>query len=210
MWTSFTQLEASLPPLTMGVLPMVGDMVAVRAGVLKAPCVQNTNCRSYLAAPAMSLPIASPLYPVSPVVTLVAPSVFGRCEDVVLDPTASLGNSGRPWSSVTWSVNGEDCQTQNCSFIEWYLNTRATVTNKFVVVPNKYIVPGLKYSFSVQLVNFLKQSGSAVATFTLSDQNGIPLLSIVVGCVFPSIISSLQFVAVSPFHHHIITLIPSC
>lgn len=154
-WFNNTAMIASLPNGNSGKLPSVGDIVTMKGNIVKAQCVSGTNCNTYGAVKVTTLVLLRPSSPLLPIVTVVAPNVMTRCEDMILDPTPSTGFGSRNWVSVQWQVSGT-ITIGNKTIIENYLNSKFSAnTNGLVTIPNMYLSGGRTYTFTLTLTNFL-------------------------------------------------------
>ena len=105
-------------------------------------------CGNYSSFPGKLIQVDKPRNPIAPIVKLSAPRSLSYCDDIVLNPTASSGDAGVPWSEILWHVeavlsigtppfNSSQTQnlTQNILRIETLLNIEYNSTYSFAVVP---------------------------------------------------------------------------
>ena len=175
-WTSTRQIEARCRTVSDGatVLPELGDTVTVRDGVIKAECLANTLCGTYLYVAGAAGRITGPEQPLRPVVSLVTARTVPFCADIVMDPSSSSGAGGRPWRSVQWSVTDS---LAGADSIAAYLNDTFSdplqLGLALITIPNALLFTSSSiqrsvYTISLALENFM--GVSSVATIKVQVQ----------------------------------------
>ena len=172
-WLNSTTLFASLP-ISTTLVP--GDMVVVKGGFISAAC-DSIDCSGNQMMTQTVASVMAPLHPYVPYVSLFANSQFTVCSDVVLDPSGSVGNGGRGWLSVEWSVSGIK---HDGSTIQSFLNTEfgtSAAINSIVTLP-KHLFNASQYSISLTLTNFMNQSSTSTASFYYGVGESVPMVRI--------------------------------
>ena len=123
----------------------------------------------------MSLVVTAPLNPIGPAASLSVPKTLGVCDDLVMDPTATTGQAGKPWQRIIWSVASSTETTKN---LTTFLNKQYQSTSNLISVPNRYFTPGATYSISMQLANFFGRMAAASVKVTVDPLAAIPNLRI--------------------------------
>ena len=171
-WTSNRSLVAvidgSMPA------PSVGDTVVLLSSEIH-PAVKEIT----FASSALLVIIQPPVDPPPPIVALSTASTIGSCEDIVLDPTASSGSGGRPWSKVQWVVSGSGAPAADAATVSAYLNSHYnTSTSKVAVVPRRLFTPGGSLTITLLLQNFLGVLSASASAITISSSASIPRVNI--------------------------------
>ena len=213
-WQSPTVLVASLTSFSAQIdsRPQIGDILELSAEVVQAACLSSNpaTCVNYPYSQGQMLLIANALNPIVPRVALSSSALISSCDDIVIDPTSSVGNGGRAWSSVLWSVtasSGNDTSTGKV--LTDYLNSQQNGVNLFdgtqlAIVPKYYrgTFTGAIY-ISLKLTNFLGQFSVGTTTVTASSQLAVPRVSI------PGPSTVLMY-AWQPLSLAALAIIPSC
>ena len=168
-WTSSRSIVAVID----GSMPAssVGDPVLLLSSALH-PATQLT-------ASASKVLIQSPVSPSPPAVSLSTASTIGSCDDLILDPTASSGSGGRPWSKVQWVVSGSGAPAADAATVSAYLNSHYnTSTSKVAVVPRRLFTPGGSLTITLLLQNFLGVLSASASAITISSSASIPRVNI--------------------------------
>jgi len=154
------------------------DSISLVLNTLEPACPSTTtDCSAYPLNANTSNPVtlAAPASPIKPTASVSTASSIGGCDDIVLDPTLSVGSGGRAWSSVVWTVAGgglvDDIMT--------LLNGDGT-TGSLQTIPRDMLDSG-SVSFSLQLTNFLGGTSLTQATVTRTSNDATPTISIVGG-----------------------------
>jgi hypothetical protein len=143
-------------------LQLLNSSVSLRA---RCPAAGDTGngaaCYQYptwkTVAPASTVVLA-PVSPVTPVVSISAPTVLGTCDDLTLDVSGSTGSGGRPWDSFAYTVSSGP--GINVTALAAALR-RVTATSPPLRLPAQLLLKGVNYNFGVRLCNFLGQCGFA-------------------------------------------------
>ena len=113
----------------------------------------------------------------APVVSLSASPTMGSCDDMVLDPTGSMGHAGRSWKSILYIIKsdnvGADILTKMMNYMEAYNSS----TSDVISIPQKMLVPGI-YQITLQLSNFLLASSSTSIRVTVTIFKALPTVNI--------------------------------
>ena len=189
-WTSPTVLSASLSSITSLTLPEVGDTVEILGGYIYPQCTGDYDCTTYSATASVTTTVSKPESAITPSVSLSSSKTIGSCDDMIVDPTGSVGHGGREWSRVLWRIVDETTpgNTSLTDPINEYLNNNNTDTpiitptafgsDARVTIPNELLEPGFTYSVSLELTNFLGMSGIAEVRVTVDIYANTPALSI--------------------------------
>lgn len=98
--------------------------VTLLDGKVRSACqyeYSSPSCKLNFAANEVSVVVQSPINAPTPSISLIASSYGGAClSGIDLDASASSGNTGRYWKSVTWDVSEENGFTM--SAVETFLN----------------------------------------------------------------------------------------
>lgn len=168
-WSTTTVIVATLPLFTQFPDVAVGTNVSLLDSVITANCPAEMVCDSAFSA---TVAVAPPVDPIIPTVELSSSPVVGGCTDVVLDPTGSRGQAGREWVKVTWTVFGPGARN-----IFVFLNEHGTDTSRQITIPRNLFSAG-NYVINLSLKNFLLQSSTNFAAFTVSSSVSVPQLTI--------------------------------
>ena len=197
LWATTKQVTASIGVSITLASVNIGDSVVVKGGVLFPICQSGKLCT---AATRMSLVVTEPLSPTTPTVSLSAPIKIGSCDNLVMDPTATTGQAGRPWQRIIWSATALASNTKN---LTTFLNKQYRSTSDLVIVPKDYLTPGAAYTISIQLTNFLGRSAVASVKVTVDSLAAIPSLTI----AGPKVVTLTRPQALSLFA---VATLPSC
>ena len=195
-WQSNMQVQATL---NNGIIN-IGDSILLRSNVIKAVCPQQRTC-DY--APSSSVNLGAPANALQPVVSISTPSVVGACADIVIDPTNSFGQCGRPWRNIIWSVAaaGSQNSTQVNSIVS-LLNTNFLSTAVLAIIPNSVLSSGT-YQFTLQLTNFLFKTAIFTTSVTVVSNSIVPQVSI----LGPALTNLFRW---QPFSVFALASVPSC
>ena len=131
------------------------------------------------ASTVLSVSILAPVNPLTPNVVVSAPSAIGSCDNLTLDATSSSGSGGRPWRSVSITVEGSP-GSLHVSTLQSFLSQdpwSILLSSPHKQVPGHLFTHGSIYTFQVQLCNFLGACGSAVRSMAALAAP-VPLLSL--------------------------------
>jgi hypothetical protein len=170
--------QLSSDALSITILPsyrsalVVGDVISVLGGSLRAACSSADACTSWKSVAAASSTLSGPDAPVKPEVVMSAPSILGSCGDYVVDLTQSTGSGGRDWSNVSFKVVSAD---SNASVIEDYLNNNKAVFPP-TSIPRALFSSAAAYTFITTLCNFLGACGEGTQQMVVID-SVVPVVS---------------------------------
>ena len=195
-WTSPLQLSASMSSFSatladarpepdgqtaalFGPVPGTGGV-----GWVQALCFKGLPCSTYPYSPQQELVITAPTNPIVPRVFLVSPALVGSCDDILVDPTGSFGNGGRPWKTVLWAVRLIGNWTVETQSLTLHLNAVSGNRNVFdatqlVTIPR--ILRGVyngSVTITLTLTNFLGQSSQGTVLVSISSLNAVPRLTV--------------------------------
>lgn len=175
-WTLPNQLTVTFG--TADVLPEIGDVITLRANVIRASCSDTTTCSIYEFSPAANVTLKGPVNGLKPIVILSASPSVGSCHDITLDPTGSSGNAGRDWFELFWTVQGTATFSNNSRIADW-LNSEYVDTDGIASVPNSFLDRGKSYTFRLTLTNYLLLSRIAEVTVTVDTSDFVtPLVRV--------------------------------
>jgi hypothetical protein len=157
----------------------VNDHILLKAGTVKAKCkVLNSGpeCALWASAATSSVLVQAPNKPIAPLVSIVAPSVLGPCDDLVLDLSGSRGSGGRSFQSVRFAVAGVH---NNVSRISSLLNSGSdSALSRPSLVTHDLLAPGYAYSVTVMVCNFIGGCGQASHAVIVSSSINLPVVSL--------------------------------
>jgi hypothetical protein len=173
VWTSASLVTATLTYSVSGANIDTGEKLEVKADMLKALCTVST-CTGFVPSPKHSVSVAVPASPITPAIALsVSPgAAVSKCTNISVNPTQTSGSGGRPWSAVTWSVDGTNSSRVLADFASYL-----TATDAVIPIPNDHFGPGT-YTFNLQLTNFLGKSSAKSISVSVSDTEYIPSVKI--------------------------------
>jgi len=143
--------------------------------VLRAACPAafSDQCNLLVYSPSMTIYITKPAYVIPPTIYISSPTRLGRCNDIVIDISASENSGGRAWKRV--AVRLVSTSDSNSTLISSYFlkhNLTALIT-----IPHQYTHAPNSYTFNLTLVNFLDASSSKDFRVTVVDAL-LPVVSI--------------------------------
>ena len=173
----------------------VGDTVTLIGGLLRAFCADTVSiCNLNPIAQSSSVATLKARNPSVPNVILIAPRFLGSNFNLTLDPTASYGNGGRLYTSVTWMVSaisyGVPDVILNTTLIEGYLNAVSSahqVSRPINIVGST--LSTASYSFTLTLKNFLGYSASQTTLVAATGRPDVVQVSII-GPSYQTIVAS--------------------
>jgi hypothetical protein len=164
--------------LGTGDIATVNDGVFLKAGMIEAECGPSVDCSAYPAAARQSVLLSAPDSPVVPIVLLSTPWLVASCDNVTIDPTLSSGSGGRDWSSVKWTAVRADADgIVSAPTVLATLNARGKNLRTPIVLSRSMFAQE-QYTVTLTLSNFLGQSASATAIFSIDGNPNLPIVSI--------------------------------
>ena len=151
-----------------------------------------------------SKPVIVSFRRIQPVASLIVAEIVGPCDPIELDPTASQGHAGHPWSVLNWTVSFYP-DLRIAEMLESYLNSQAAVskhTDSMVLINSTMLMPG-KYSFSMYIENIYGGSAVAFTTVRVSNDTTVPYVRI-------DSPKKFQHPAVQPLSLHAVARTPGC
>lgn len=199
-WTSPFSVQVTLSSSAVGssvVNP--GAVVSLLPLRVRAACLNSnpTYCDINKATPSVRLVIKAPLSPLSPVAILNIPTAVTTCDDLIIDASGSVGNAGRPWMTIQWTVTSDN----NAAFEIQNILDDINSLSKPVTVSKKLLFPGT-YTITFSLQNFLLATSSTQTTMRVVNTL-IPSVQIL-GASLIAIIPSQSLRVTSA------TAVPSC
>ena len=173
---SMTSFPASLPSRP----EVADDYVELFDGYVQAACAPGVDCSGYSFSGSQRLLIKPPLNPVVPRVALSSSQLVSRCDDIIIDPTASLGNGGRAWQRVVWSVQIQSNDTATQGAMTDYLNRQSNGKNIFdgtqlATIPRTYRANfNGTVSISLALTNFMGMTSIGNVQIQCSSLLAVP------------------------------------
>lgn len=157
IWLADNQVQVTFAVSDRNVV--VGDTVFIRQKSLRSGFCVTSSC-AY--SPSSSfVVILAPSQPVLPTPAVSASREISACDDIVVDPTNSVGNGGRSWANVLWSVQFTSQPTgttvdyvARAASIAAMLNADFSSTRFFATVPNRLLATGT-VQFTLRLTNYL-------------------------------------------------------
>eukprot|EP00004_Rigifila_ramosa_P022740 TRINITY_DN6268_c0_g1_i1.p1 TRINITY_DN6268_c0_g1~~TRINITY_DN6268_c0_g1_i1.p1 ORF type:complete len:3072 (-),score=457.76 TRINITY_DN6268_c0_g1_i1:89-9304(-) len=169
LWSGPQNLQVTLGA---GATVLPGDMINVKGNAIRAYTAYTTT--QTLPFVQSSVSLTAPEVPAPVIALIVAPSTVGVCSNTTLSAANSGGSGGRPWASIQWTVSvpappasGYD-ENLTTALQNWVSN----FTGLSLVLGPTDLQPGVQYSFSVVMTNFL---GASSSTSTLVNKSGLPL-----------------------------------
>lgn len=135
--------------------------------------------------------IRSPDKPVIPNVVISVIRTISYCNDVTIDATLSSGDGSRDWISIVWNVTSTYDNTGIGKILQ-YLNKNIVTTQAPITIPS-HLFEWTTYIVSLTLTNFLFQSSSQNAIFTIVGNSNIPQISFLQASQF-SILNSNKLI----------------
>jgi hypothetical protein len=128
--------------------------------------VGTTACKDYEEITRTQTSVLIPFNAVSPVVGISAPSSIGSCDKFTMDLSSSIGDGGRPFTSISFVVTA--INATQAKIAENFLNSKYVLSPP-TAVPFGMFPIGLN-NIRVTLCNFLGNCGSSshqIAVFSL-------------------------------------------
>eukprot|EP01039_Chlorochromonas_danica_P002291 gene2291-2510_t len=162
-WTNTTTLQLSL-----GSLPSIspGDSITILAGKIAAACYSSSLCNSYPTLSSSNMTLLLPLNPLKPSLSLTAQQMLLYCDDLYLDATSSIGNGGRSWNSIKWSVGGS-LSKANLTVLTAYMNANYQDITSVMIIPNNQLFLSRfpdNLTFSLEVTNYLGATSAVSVT----------------------------------------------
>ena len=170
LWLSRRQLQINDPSSLN-----VGDKAILKSNVTRAACVSDAKtCSLYSYSATHAITLERPTKPILPVVSLSTSLEISLCDNIILDPTNSFGNGGRPWLIVSWTAVGSG----DVKSISSLLNRVYNKTTSLVTIPSSLLSNGT-ITFTLQLTNFLLGTAAAKVTVSILEYFNAPTVRIV-------------------------------
>jgi hypothetical protein len=167
--------------------------------IIKAPCFQGIDdCSKYdhwpvtnTSSPFATMKIANTVNPVPPSIVISIPSKLSwNCSSLTLDLTGSYGNSGRSWRNVSITVSSNN-QDADLVKLQDFLDYRYQINPPSVIPAHYFSLPNVRYTFHVQLCNFLVSCSYATASVTVIAE-AVPSVKIISSQTSPMKITRSQ------------------
>ena len=158
VWLADNQVQVTFAASDRNVV--VGDTVSIRQKSLRSGfCATSSSCE-YSPSSSFVLVLA-PSQPVLPTPAVTASREISACDDIIVDPTNSIGSGGRSWVSVQWFVEFTSVPSgttvdyiARAASIASMLNADYSSTRVFATVPNRLLATGT-VQFTLRLANYL-------------------------------------------------------
>jgi hypothetical protein len=157
-----------------------GSNITLKPNVVKAQCLltDKSACGVWNFVAPRSVVAMSPSHPVTPAVSIVAPSRVARCQDVPFDLTGTTGSGGRPWASVAYAVETipplEYATQQLLDHLRYNYSISAPEP-----IPSSVLVIRTTYIVQVTMCNFLLACSTSSITFDVIASRAVePIVSI--------------------------------
>jgi hypothetical protein len=172
-WTSASSAVASIRPTSR---LHIGDDFSLLGGTdLKATCKLSVDlCATWLSSSAQTVSVSAPALLTAPLVSIAGPSLLGSCDDLVLDLSASGGSYGRPWASVSISVESPGA---NMTGLAQSLAQVSSLDGP-LVISRELLSPGNTYGFTARLCSFFDLCGRATLRVAVSRSSAVPVTTI--------------------------------
>lgn len=178
-WTSASvaRIQLSAAPYGTSLIVPTSDITLLE-GKVKAACPTGTDCSAYVAAESHLVTTVVPDAPIVPTVVLQVPTIAASCDDVLVDATLSSGTGGRPWTSVVWQAYRQVSTTPVLNAeITSTLQSHGTSTSEVIPISKSVLISAI-YTITLKVTNFLGQSSSASASFTVDFNPNLPIVKI--------------------------------
>ena len=153
----------------------LNDTITLLPHSIKAKCQGDSyKCEHWDYGAASTTRILPPVNAIPPKLSIVAPGSIGPCDDFLLDMTGSTGAGGRPYASISITV---DSIHPNVSTFKHFLSTIDSVRNP-VVVPTELMHSGFAYNFVAVLCTFFGSCGRISHQLVVSKSMNVPVISI--------------------------------
>ena len=119
--------------------------------------------------------VRPPDKPVNPNVILSVIRTISYCSNVTIDATLSSGDGSRDWVSMVWNITSV-YDNEGSGKILQYLNKNGLTSKSPIVIPS-HLFQRTTYTISLTLTNFLLQTKSQTAIFTIVANANIPQIS---------------------------------
>lgn len=171
---------------------ITGSTITVLANKVTIACTTSKfrSCANLANNTATSVVVQAALNGITPQPILTLPSLISQCNSFTIDPTASSGNGGRPWSLVKWNVTSTTAAlaSTDAIILQLLLQDRSPLADAIVTVDSRYLREGTYY-VSMTLTNFLGKSSTTSKSFFYSTKTASVSLSI----LSPNYVSVLSF-----------------
>ena len=179
-WVSSTIVKINLG---INKLLSVSDFITVKSNIVKASCTDL--CDMYGLAQSQTVIISAPINPVVPNIIVAVPPSLSSCDDVIIDSSSTTGFGGRPLIDVQWTVSKTIAGvTYPDDDILYELESHSNNILKEIII-SKTLFTEATYTLSLSITNFLGQSSSSTAIFTIAVNPNLPIVQI----LGPSVIS---------------------
>ena len=177
-WMNTTTIYVTLP-IQSTLLPLQ-DSITLIHNKLGSKCdntLININCSIKLLSSEQTKVISMPYHPITPIVSLKAPSLISACEtSFTIDPSRSSGNSGRDWLQVIWYIKPINTTCSYCNELSSNLSMIGKTDNVVILsLPFDSLLSS--YNITLTLINFLYQQNTASIIIKKAIDD-IPYLSI--------------------------------
>ena len=154
----------------------INDTVTLLPDVLQAKCdgLDASNCNGWQYSSSSATRILSPAHANPPHVSIVAPASVGPCDDLVFDMTGSTGAGGRPFTTISITV---DSIHPNISDLNTFLSSVNNIRDP-ILISSDYLQPNFAYNFVAVLCTFFGSCGRASHQLVVSKSINVPVISV--------------------------------
>ena len=194
------------PKLCLSKLQL-GESIRLMGRSIKAACKQTgkVDCSAFVSSPTKEVPLGPPKSPTAPQVSLAGPRAVSECDDIVLDPSASIGDYGRPWRKIEWQVKAS-LDTVHVENVTKYLNTQTSLSLT-ISIPQKLIKNKFQdvvdLTFTLTARNFIGSYSVATVTVQMPQRTTVPGI-IIAG---PTLITTYRW---KPLNLFAVASLPPC
>jgi hypothetical protein len=161
----------------------IGDVVAVKNFILRAQCpamASSEECSKWLTTHDATCDLAAPVAPLSPIVSISAPSLISQCKSYTLDLTASSGGGGRPWKNLFINVSSESMTNESLAYrdeILTFYQSQYSLSPP-TAMQSGYLMGNETYIFEVTLCNFLLKCHTGTTSVQIKNLDALPVVTI--------------------------------
>lgn len=166
-----------------------GSKIVLLAKKVQVACEPSMICSLNKFTPRTTVLMKAPSTQFPPSVVLNLVSSVGACDDVVVDASASVGNFGRPWTSIEWIVTSSDgsrAGKRSAQDVTQFLMNHSSITVSHPMTIPRTFFQVASYTFRLALSNFLGETSVAYATVSVVSNPYVPQVTIF-GLAYPSV-----------------------
>lgn len=175
-WVNSTTVLGTFPTTNTGSLLAVGGNVTLIGSKIRASCVGIIGFCPQERSPTQSVFAATPLHPIIPSISIQTSNHVPSCENITIDPTATIGSAGRPWKNVTWIVSAANGFP--VTLLKPYFDANSDVQEISSFKINTFGLKATTYYATLTVENYLGQSSSQSIFFVYGVNSNTPLVNI--------------------------------